>query len=219
VDVLGSFLLTECLGIRGVGIPGADSGEDNIIDGSIDSDIVSGDAENQGDIRQRLRQDVRWRSWWTAGESTGTHVVDIEARPHRDCPSNDVQSALLGAQFSGLSPSQVAGGEHEVMTVPGRVLYFKKESIMVDQTGGLFSESTRANQAGGPTVVNNVKKRIAYRPIWASANDFKRIIISSTMGSDHMPNALGTVLRKALESGDGIGRNTIIAPVITHTNK
>ncbi|KAJ3417339.1 hypothetical protein HDV05_004804 [Chytridiales sp. JEL 0842] len=45
------------------------------------------------------------------------------------------------------------------------------------------------------------KKKTVYVPVWAHPDEFDEITISATMGPDHMPNALGVVLRQAKEAG------------------
>ncbi|KAJ3287134.1 hypothetical protein HDU76_007868 [Blyttiomyces sp. JEL0837] len=43
------------------------------------------------------------------------------------------------------------------------------------------------------------KRRLVYRAVWTSAEEFHEIVISGTMGPDHMPNSLGHVLREAYD--------------------
>ncbi|KAJ3197542.1 hypothetical protein HK101_002845 [Irineochytrium annulatum] len=54
------------------------------------------------------------------------------------------------------------------------------------------------------------RRKTFYHAVWADPADINEIIISATMGPDHMPNLLGVVLNKALAAG---GNSDLVSAV------
>ncbi|KAI8853421.1 hypothetical protein BC829DRAFT_413907 [Chytridium lagenaria] len=96
--------------------------------------------------------------------------------------------------------------EYVVTHVPGRVLYLSKERIGGTGVAGFVFETKyfvackEKDDEGGRR-----KKKTMYRPTWAAPQDINDIVISATMGPDHLPNSLGVVLRRVWESSNQSG--------------
>ncbi|TPX42169.1 hypothetical protein SeMB42_g05251 [Synchytrium endobioticum] len=73
------------------------------------------------------------------------------------------------------------------MTLPGRIMHLVKD---------VPSLETNASFVRGRSAAKN-KKTVKYKAVWANYDEFKHIVISSSMLSDHLPNnykcALGMV--------------------------
>ena len=97
---------------------------------------------------------------------------------------------------------------HESMHLPGKILYFKKSyvstDIHADDRSHSYVELRGEEDGADEPIMGRVddtgpsKKKVIYTPTWASPAEFEEIVISSTMGSDHLPNNLAEILREAL---------------------
>ncbi|ORY43055.1 alpha/beta-hydrolase [Rhizoclosmatium globosum] len=101
----------------------------------------------------------------------------------------------------------------EELQVPGRVIHFRKEKVLVAPNGGGGEEdedededvgtdngssaALAVNAASLGVTGRSAKLKKVYRAVWSEPGQFRDIIISSTMVSEHMPHILGQILRKA----------------------
>ncbi|KAJ3295142.1 hypothetical protein HK104_002952 [Borealophlyctis nickersoniae] len=187
LQVLGSFLLAECFGVpwqrrKSIGGGQWEEVEDGGADGEWrDLERGSGEEEEEEGLDDACRL-------WGEGDRVGR-----------------------------------AGG-HPTTYLPGRILYFRKErqdeEVEADEEGdeagddGGWDERERYVQGWGPIGWWRRRQRRAtrrlgagfardvYRPVWARPEDFQDIVISVSMGADHMPHNLRTVLDKM----EGIGK-------------
>ncbi|KAJ3057869.1 hypothetical protein HDU98_006015, partial [Podochytrium sp. JEL0797] len=115
----------------------------------------------------------------------------------------------------------------EDLQLPGRVVHFRRETIVVGAGVGEVEEEgdcddegdeedgSRAGLTGnaalgplggqggggggvGDTVV--LERKRVYRAVWSESDCFRDLVISSTMVSEHMPHILGNILRRSLRN-------------------
>ncbi|KAJ3101920.1 hypothetical protein HDU97_000961 [Phlyctochytrium planicorne] len=180
VEVLGGFVLADLFGIKAAALDSRDDG------------------------------------WWNEVEET------IHADPATDLEQNLAAQGVDSPLRQSVDVRGEVSAEHVVMHVPGRVLYFVKERISTDQAsegasgyespddeGGFNDTLMRTPSSSTPsrrnTRTTRRKRRTMYRATWASPMDINDIVISGTMGADHLPNSLGFVLNQAWESGKSTG--------------
>ncbi|KAJ3112317.1 hypothetical protein HDU96_004691 [Phlyctochytrium bullatum] len=71
-----------------------------------------------------------------------------------------------------------------------------------EENGGV-SHVRRQQTSSGKAAV---KKQTVYRPAWVQPSEINDIVISATMGADHLPNSLGVVLRRVADMAANTGK-------------
>ncbi|KAJ3212936.1 alpha-1,4-glucan branching enzyme [Entophlyctis luteolus] len=130
------------------------------------------------------------------------------------------------------------------MQLPGRVIHFKKVKVpvtneeyhngyarvmnrqSVDAESGseephsaraMSTEPLRQERTGlrsHELATAQRKMKRMYRAVWSSPEEFREIVVSSTMVSEHMPNVMGRVLRESLANfEETVGDSAFVADV------
>ncbi|KAJ3215963.1 hypothetical protein HDU67_010119 [Dinochytrium kinnereticum] len=193
VEVLGGFILADLFGIKAAALDSRDDG------------------------------------WWEQIDNFHRRIPGLSRDDTQDVEAACTQSQMERHQSSSPLRDHVdmpvdVPAEYIIMHVPGRVLYLKKERMYVEDTGqpdtgyespeeeergwgGTFLR--RGNTASSPgrrtTTTMRRKKKTMYRPTWVPPQDINDIVISATMGADHLPNSLGVVLRRIWDSSSTSG--------------
>lgn len=151
---------------------------------------------------------------------------------------------LGGAGGNGASGMRMEG-KHPDTYLPGRVLYFRKEkawdgdggagggrSSFDDPSGAAEMRGRHPGDGRARTTLSTLacapirwwkrrrERRLTgrtdiYRPVWAHPSEFQEIMISLTMGQDHMPNNLMKVLDRTERIGVTLERNAFL-PGVTY---
>ena len=84
------------------------------------------------------------------------------------------------------------------MTLPGKIIHFVKQTSSVDTSATLLGRK-------GTSGSSKKENKKVYKAVWAHRDEFKQIVIGSSMLSDHLPNNMGVVLRRVIDGADSDG--------------
>ncbi|KAJ3032431.1 hypothetical protein HDV00_007539 [Rhizophlyctis rosea] len=154
------------------------------------------------------------------------HVVAVEEELEGD---EGETVGFLNGEDSGSSSRTRMEGKHPATYLPGRILYFRKERAWGSENSDRASTDSVHRHTPDLSISSILLapfrwwkmkrerrlsgRRDTYRPVWAHAGEFQEIVISLTMGQDHMPNNLMTVMERVERVGVSMGREEVLPGV------